>query len=101
MGIFRGKLDQNKPILGVQCAVYTLDEEPQRLDVTIADNNGYYYFGGLTDGTYQVRFYGRGYTNDDWVTIVVLNGVNANSNFIQIVLDQEPNKDNWFNEIIG
>lgn len=100
MGIFRGKLDSNKPILGVQCAVYTIDTE-ERLDVTIADDNGYYFFKDLPDGNYQVRFYGRGYTNDDWVTITVLDGVNANSNFIEIVLDQEPNRNNWFNEVIG
>jgi len=57
-------------ILGAQACLYNTDG--QRLDVDITEEDGLYYFLGVATGHYQVRFFGRNLTEDDWLEIDVV-----------------------------
>jgi len=70
MARYRGKLfDLVLPIKGIQVAVYSLTGA--KVDTTITDAYGFYQFNDLPTGTYDLRFYGGGYTSNYWITISV------------------------------
>jgi len=65
------------PILGVQACLYNM--AGQRLDVDITEENGLFYFLNVATGHYQVRFYGRDLTEQDWLEIDVVDDTGITS----------------------
>lgn len=63
------------PILGAQACLYNTNN--QRLDVDITEENGLYYFLNVSTGHYQVRFFGKDLTEDDWLEIDVVDSIVA------------------------
>lgn len=58
------------PILGAQACLY--DSNGNKIDVDITEEDGLYYFNNLKTGHYQIRFFGRDLTEDDWLEIDIV-----------------------------
>jgi hypothetical protein len=71
---YSGTLLQNGvPIAGVQVRLYNSAEE--KVAATRTDKNGKYLFTNLAGGNYQIRFFGEGFTEDDYINFAVSGGV--------------------------
>ena len=68
------------PILGAQACLY--NKNGQRLDVDITEDDGLYYFLNVATGHYQVRFFGRNLTEDDWLEIDVVDEIPTSSGIV-------------------
>lgn len=99
MGRFRGRLTRERPYQGVQCVLYT--PESEKIDIDVTDEKGYYLFDDVPEGNYEVRFFGRGYTDEDWLSVTIVDNFGVpDVGTLTINTVQEPNENNWFNEIV-
>lgn len=93
MGKFRGRLTRETPYNGVQCVLYTPENE--KVDIDVTDEKGYYFFEGIPEGNYEVRFFGRGYTAEDWISITIVENFGvAEVGSLFIRSTPEPNQNN-------
>lgn len=100
MGRFRGRLTRERPYQGVQCVLYT--PENVKVDIDVTDEQGYYLFDGVPEGNYEVRFFGRGYTAEDWISITIVENFGVTDGiYLEILTDDEPNENGWFNDTIN
>lgn len=75
---YTGVLNPNftgKPISGVLCVIYDVDGI--RIDAETTDKNGSYTFAGLTTGPHQIRFFGRGYNESDYIDVSIVDETTA------------------------
>lgn len=79
------------PILGAQACLY--NTAGQRLDVDITEDDGLFYFLNVKTGHYQVRFFGRDLTEDDWLEIDVVDEIPTSSGIVYdpIIFVTDPN----------
>lgn len=68
------------PVLGAQACLY--NTAGQRLDVDITEDDGLFYFLNVATGHYQVRFFGRDLTEDDWLEIDVVDEIPTSSGIV-------------------
>lgn len=100
MGRFRGRLTRERPYQGVQCVLYTPQNVKVDVDVTSAE--GYYLFEDVPEGNYEVRFFGRGYTSEDWISITIVENFGASeASFLEILTNDEPNENGWHNSNVN
>lgn len=68
---YRGKLlDTSKLLSGIQVVAYNLDTN-NKVDTVISDAKGFYQFNDLSVGGYEIRFFGGGYSQEDWITVYI------------------------------
>lgn len=73
MAEYKARLTTLRPYQGVEAVLYTL--EGTRVDVDVTDERGLYHFKDIPSGQYEVRFFGRGYSEEDYITISVFDEV--------------------------
>jgi hypothetical protein len=98
-GRFRGRLPQEpgRPFQGVQAVLY--DTSNQKVDVSVSNESGIYEFLNVPEGNYEVRFFGRNYGPEDYVSIVIVTNFGyIDGQAISIRTVQDPNEAEWFNE---
>ena len=80
MATYRNYLKRanSTPILGAQACLYNTSGE--RLDVDITEAGGLYQFFNVATGHYQVRFFGRDLSEDDWLEIDVIDEIEIEAN---------------------
>lgn len=98
MARYRGRLPIDKAYPGVQVSLY--DTTNRRIDVTVTDMNGRFEFEDLPMGNYEARFFGRGFGPDDYMDIAVVDYFGI-PGITEIVIDEEPNANNWYNEAVN
>ena len=63
-GVIKGYVPKNMP--GVECDLY-LSDNGAKIATVISDNKGRYWFEKLASGTYELRFFGGGMGEGDWL----------------------------------
>lgn len=69
MAEYKARLTTTRPYQGVEAVLYTL--EGVQVDTDVTDERGLYHFKGIDPGQYEVRFFGRNYGEEDYITISV------------------------------
>ena len=77
MASYSGVLTTDRPYRGVMAAIY--DANDVRKDVDVTNEKGRYNFVGLVSGPHQIRFFGRFYTEDDYLDVSIIDSDLATS----------------------
>ena len=77
MASYSGVLTTDRPYRGVMAAIY--DSNSVRRDVDVSNNKGRYSFTGLVSGPHQIRFFGRFYTEEDYIDVNIIDADLATS----------------------
>ena len=75
---YTGVLNPNltgKPISGVLCVIY--DNDGIRIDAETSNKDGEYTFTGLVTGPHQIKFFGRGYNELDYLDVSIVDETTA------------------------
>jgi len=70
MASHSGVLATDRPYSGIMATIY--DANSVRKDVDITNDKGRYSFTGLVSGPHQIRFFGRFYTEDDYIDVNII-----------------------------